>query len=792
MVTLRELKTALRALIRAPAFAVTTIIILAIGIGASVSMLTVYHAVLVRRLPVSDQDRIAVLWPYHQQGVEFPFSASQLERFGALRTMASVAGFAHYGAYPSPITDGARPLRLARTSVTANFFDVLGTRPYLGRLLRPEDGVVGASPVLVLSYSGWRRVFNGDSAVVGRKLLNPIMRFSYTIIGVAQPGLDFPLGTEAWAAIASDPQQVDLIARLRTGVTPAIASEEVLRIAQRILPIAIAGAEGYSLARAVLGDVRPVLTILTLAVLLLLAIVCVNAGNLLLLRGATRAREFAVRRAIGASPWDIVRQVLTESAILGAIGGSLGLVVAGALRRALVAFAPAGLPRLDVVVLSDAPLLLALAITFVAVLACGLVPGIIAVRGDVESQLRADSRSGTASRSRRELRRVLVMSQVALATLMIAFAGLLARSLDRLQRAPLGYSPDHLSVYMVTFPYPRLNTPQKYNALFEEIFTRVRALPGVTSLTPILVPAFIGDNVWSWKPVLEGQSQADVDATPTVAIEAGNSEYFRTFGIRIARGRGFTEADRVGAPDVVVVSDAVAKRLWPGQDPIGKRLRFLVVDTVGHWRTVVGVADDIRFRALRSATPMIYLPWKQSVTQGLFAVRSELSTTELMPAIRATLKDIDPETMLVRGESMQQLLAEPLSTPRLSAFVLSALGVLALLVCAVGLYGVLASVVRERTREIGIRMALGATPSRVQNSVLADALIVIAIGSAVGVLGAVLSSRLLTRLLYEVSPTDPVALAGACVVLATVGVLAAWLPARRATRIDPAISLRAD
>ncbi|MDP1859016.1 MAG: ABC transporter permease [Gemmatimonadaceae bacterium] len=789
---LHDARLSLRGLRRTPTFSVTATLILGVGIGMAVAMVTVYNAVLLRKLPVHDQDGIAILWPYHQRGVEFPLAPSALFKFRGARTMKDVAGFAHWGAHPLPISDGDRPLILPQSAVTGNFFEVLGAQPHLGRLLRREDDVAGAAPVLVLSYSAWRRQFNGDSAIVGHRLLNPIMGWSYTIIGVAPPGLDFPVGARAWAPLAAAGQfPVDLLARLRPGATPAAAAAEVLTVANEIHKGQMIGAEGYTLAHAVLGDVRPILLILTSAVALLLAIVCVNVGNLLLLRATTRAREFAVRRGLGATFGDIVRQLLVESAIVGVAGGLLGLVIAYALIQLLVTVAPAGLPRLDIVVLNGTPLALAVGVTLVAVLGFGLFPACSASRGDIESALRLDSRAGTLSRSTRRVRQWLVASQVALALVMIAGAALLTRSLDRLRTAPLGYTSAHLSIFEMTFPYIKYNSEQKYMALFDEVYTRLRAVPGVSSLTPVIIPPFLGPSVWAAKPEVDGQSKAEADVTPSFGLEAGNAEYFQTFGMRLTRGREFTEQDRRGAPAVVVVSDAVAKRLWPGQDALGKRIRFTRIDST-EWRTVVGVVDDVRFRALRETTPTVYLPWRQFFTQGLFAIRSPADPAQLLPAMRAALREIDPALVLVDGRPMDELLDENVAQPRISAYLMSAFGIVALFLAAIGLYGVMASIVREQTRHIGIRMALGAAPDQIRNGVLRTAMTVVSLGGAAGLIMALMGAQLLSKLLYEVSPADPIALIASCVLLLATGVLAAYFPAHRATRIDPAITLRSE
>lgn len=787
-----NIRVALRGLRRAPAFAVTAALILGLGIGMAVAMFTVFHAVLLRTLPVQEQNRIAVLWTYREHGVESSALPADLEQLRhSSRTMRDIAGFAHWGAFAFALEDGDHSVVIPQARVTGNFFRVLGARPVLGRLLGPEDDVAGAPPLIVISYDTWQRQFGGDSAVIGHRLKAPVQGLSYTIVGVAPPGLDFPTGVGYWSpAAVTGGGAMDLIARLAPGEAPAAAGAELYAIMQRLHPEQhLVGAEAQTFTQAVVGDVRPVLTVLVAAVVLLLVIACVNVGNLLLLRAAARSREIAIRRALGASYGQVARQLLIESGVLGLAGGALGLACAEGLLHVLLTLAPAQLPRTDVIRLAGAPVGIAIGVTLLAVLLFGLLPALTAARADLAQPLRADARSGHGSRGRRRVRRWLVTSQIALALVMLAGAALLVRSLDRLEHVDLGYTPEHVSIFELPFPYSRYNTRTKRMALLERIDARLCVLPGVTAGTPLLIPPFLGPSVWTWKPEVEGQTQAEVDATPTIPVETGGADYFRTFGIPVLRGRGFTHADREGAPLVAVVSESAARRLWPGQDAIGKRIRYRVLDST-QWRTVVGIAGDIRYRSLRHATPTIYLPWRQSLTQGFFAIRSRSNLATLLPAIRRTLHEIDPEVDIFHAQTMDHLLAGPLAEPRMSTLLLSSFGLVALLLAAIGLYGVMASAVRQQARDIGVRMALGATPERIRTSVLIDALTVIGVGAVIGLAVSLVVTRLLTSLLFEVSPADPIALAGACVVLIGVGLVAAYLPARRATTVDPARVLR--
>ncbi len=793
---LADLRHALRRLRRAPTFAVTAVLILGIGIGMATAMFTIFHAVVLRKLPVRDPDRIVVLWTFRDPTVELAVSVKEVDDLRRQsRTLTNVAGFVHWGAQADPLTDGDRPIVLKQAMVTAGFFDVLGARPVLGRLLRPEDGFEGAAPVAVISYQAWQRDFGGDPRVLGRRLTTTQDQTSYAIVGVTPPGLDFPVGTDYW--IRPRPfDLIDVVARLAPNATPSSAQSEFFSIARQLdherrAPAYPTGAAVRTLPQAVLGDAKPILVALTAAVTLLLLIVCVNVGNLLLLRASLRAPEIVIRRALGASSRQIGRLLVAESALLATAGGALGLVCAGGLLHILLAFAPAQVPRTDVIRLAGTPVDVAAGVTLLAVMLFGVLPALLAARGDLAFLLRIDSRSGTETRRRRRFRQSLVASQVALAVVMLAGAGLLVRSLQHLERLDLGYDADHLSIVELAVPFAKYDSDQKIFAMFDDLYGRLRAVPGVTALTPLLYAPFLGANLMQVTPVLDGQSEAAVDVNPPVPLEGGGIEYFRTFGIPILRGRGFLPSDRESAPKIVVVSEAVARRLWPGQDPVGKRFRFLGGDP-GDWRTVVGVAGDVRFRRLKEATPTIYLPWHQLITFGTFAVRTRDALGSVLPAVRRTVREFDPQIDVWDARTMDDYLAKPLAQPRLSTLLLSVFGLVGLLLAAIGLYGIVASTVQERTRELGVRVALGATPGRLRRDVLAAALGVTSVGAVVGLAAALVSSRLLTALLFQVSPTDPITLAGVCVLLLGVGVGAAYLPARRAMRIDPAQALRAE
>jgi predicted permease len=804
----RDLTFALRGFRRTPAFLVTAVSVLAVGIGMSVAMFTVFRVVLTRKLPVVAEDRVAVMWTYADNpDVEFALGPKELAAVRrSARTIRDVAGVMHGGALTIAMLDGDRSLGLNRSLVTGNFFDVLGARPALGRLLHASDDDTGpfdaagtyASKTLVLSYHAWQSRFAGDPSVIGRHLTEPLLGWRYTIVGVAPPGLDYPANVDFWIPFWggwTSEGSVFAVARLAPGATPRAAADEYFSIENRVAPqVHLRGATAKTFNETVLGDARPVLGLLTAAVGLLLLIACLNVGNLLLLRASSRAREIAVRRALGASYADIVRQLVAESLLLAAGAGLAGWGLAALLVRALVVFAPPQLPRLDEIRLSGAPVWIVAAIATVSLLIFGVIPSVFAARTNIASPLRSDARSGSESRRRRFVRQALVASQVTLATIMLGGAALLARSLARLQWQDAGYDANHLSILTFSWSARKLATSNQLLELSDRLMRRVEAIPGVAGATPIVIPPLLGTGVWHWRFDREGQTAAEAAANPVIPIETAGPDFFRTFGIPVIRGRAFNASDRERAPAVVIVSESVARRYWPGEDPIGKRLRTTnIPDSAGQpWRTVVGEVPDTHLRSLREASPTVYFPWLQSSWQGYFAMRSNVPLPALLPSLRQAGIDADPDIRLWHAQTMDELLAGPLAEPRLGALLMSTFGLVALLLAAIGLYGVMTALVRDQTREIGIRMALGATSALVRRDVLRRAMVLTVTGAAAGLIVALAASRALTSLLFEVRPTDPIALGGACVVLVGVGAIAAFLPARRATSVDPVQALRAE
>ncbi|MGH7620232.1 MAG: ABC transporter permease [Gemmatimonadaceae bacterium] len=800
-------RQALRSLGRSRGFTSAAVILLGLGIGMSTAMFTVYRAVLVQRLPIADQSRVVIMHPLDRGGahldVPVPY-LDELRRDG--KTIAGIAGVYHQGAMASPLLRDGKALDLSSGYVTANLFDVLGVRPLLGRMLRPDDGEQGTPAVIVISYATWRRVFGEDSLVIGRALIAPYDGSRITIVGVAPPGFEYPVGADAWQPVRrnmGEQLQVDIVARLAPGASVDAARAELLSITQRVNPFvefrgktfppSITDADAHAFVQEVLGTVRPALIVLSAAVALLLVIACVNVGSLLIVRGAGRAREFAVRRAIGASAFDLAAQLLLENGFLGAAGGVLGLLLAQVLLRVLLYLAPAQLPRTDVIRVGGTSLGIAIGTSILAVLVFGLVPALGAARTDPNNALRSDSRVG-AGVAQRRARQWLVSSQVALALVMLAGALLLGRSLAQLQSLDLGYVPDQVTFLRLTGPEGDFDTPEKSVHFVDDLLARIHAVPGVIAATSVESPPFKGQSLFLTKMSRAELSDVELEAAPYIPFETADVDYFRTFQIPIVRGRGFQPADAKGAARVVVVSEGLARRLWPGEDPVGKRMRS-AYDSLHTNFTVVGVAHDTHFRELRQSAPAIYWPRAQqeySAWWGYIAVRSGGAIASVLPSIQRAVSDGHPGVTVVRTETMDHLLDAPLAQPRMSTFLLSAFGIVALMLAAIGLYGVMSSAVRQQTREIGIRVALGATAGRVRGAVISEAMVVVGAGSLVGLVAAIASTRLLRTQLFGVSPIDPLSLATACALLIAVGLAAAYFPARYATRIDPARALRAD
>ncbi|HKW49228.1 MAG TPA: ABC transporter permease [Gemmatimonadaceae bacterium] len=794
-----DIRQAFRGFRGAPAFAATVIAILALGIGLATAVFTVADTVLVRRLPVLDQDRIVVLnGEAPRKGLDnVPLRFDNAREFvRSTRTLARAGLFLYNGAVPVTIRDNGHASRLQVALVSGNYFDVLGARPLLGRAIRPEDDADGAPPLLVLSHHAWEERFGADANVLGRQMFIQQYGRAFTIIGVMPAGLDYPRSTDAWLPVlsvisrgaAAKYLDFDVIGRLASAATLSDARNEITAFFHRAGTDAFF-ADVHGVARALpaltLGDVRPAIVTFTLAATLLLVITCVNVANLLLVRGLSRVREIAIRTALGASRGRLIAQLLTEDAMLALAGGALGVGVAAVLVHGFVALAPNGTPRLDEIVVNRRMLLFAFAITAIATTLSSIVPALMAATTDVQRALRSDARV-SASRGSRLVAEGLVSGQVALAVLVLSAAGLLARSLVRLEHADLAFQGTHMIVAELT-----LEGEQDEHGLIERILKSVQAVPGIQAASPVVSVPYSNARSWEGRPKAEGQSAQDAAHNPMVDLEVVGPEFFSTLGLPVTQGRAFMATDVSGAPAVVVLSESAARHYWPSENPIGKHMSAGFPALV----TVIGVVPDTRYRDLRDPHSTMYFPLAQSpfpFAPTTLVLRTTRVAADAADAIRKAIADVAPGVSVARVTPFAQLLAGPLAQPRMNALLLIVFGLSAIALASVGLFGVLATMVRQRRRELGIRMTLGASPAEVARIVVRRGLTLAALGAASGLVVALGTNRVLASILFEVSPSDVVTLG---VVAATVAVLAAVasaIPARTSSRIDPAIALRAD
>ena len=807
MSVLQNARLGVRSLRRTPGFSATAIFTLALGIGLSTAVFTVAEAFLLRPLPIRDQDRVVVLWGATRDGRfdNFPLLLDDAHAFAArTQSLERIEFFAYGGAQLVPIRDGGSVYRLHRSLVTGGYFDLLGAKPVLGRALRPEDDVKGAAPVAVLSYGAWQRYFGGDPSVIGRQLVLHGTGVAQSIVGVMPEGMDYPTGTDFWApVIPSSPSlgdqpvyaELNVIGRLKPNAQAVAARAELTTYFAR--PGAprwhrdVVGVV-HSLPNTIVGDVKPAVLAFAAAAGLLLLITCINVANLLLVRGLARTREIAVRSALGAGRARIVGQLVTESALLGIIGALTGVVFAIAAVRAFVFFAPAGTPRLGEIHLNATVVGGAIAIAGIVTLLFALAPALVSSRVELQDVLRSGSRQATASRRFRIGTEALVVGQVALALLVLSAAGVITRSFMKLERVELAMNPSNLLIAELAIPAGGFGDTKKQLALVDALVPRLEAVPGVRAVTPVLTPPFVAVGGVFGQIAAEGQTADEAAKNPTLIFEPVTPDYFSTFGIRVLRGRSFTDADREGAPRVALISESAARHYWPNADPIGKRLKFGPGDSL---ITIVGVVPETRYRDLREPRRTIYLPLRQSafpVAPTTLAIRADGRPADLIPAIRRAVREVDPRVAVASAAPFETLLDGPRALPRLNAILLAVFAIAAVALAAVGLLGVMTTMVRQRTRELGIRMALGATSQNLQGMVMRRGLVIAASGAVLGLVGAALGNRLLVAMLYEVSPTDGLTLAVVALLLLGIAAIATIIPARSTTRIDPVIALRAD
>ena len=804
----QDIRYGFRMLWKSPGFTLVTVLALALGIGANTAIFSVVNTVLLRPLPYPNGERIVFMGEWSQQvpemSVSYPNFADWRDQ---QQTMESIAAFrsANY-----VLTGVGEPERLDGRQVSASFFNVLGVAPALGRNFSPDEDKPGASPVALISHGFWQRRLGGDPSVINKPL--QLNNESYTVIGVLPQTFEWQSPVDVFTPVglrSADPNMASrgnhpgmyVIGLLKPGVTVEQARTEIKAIAERLAqqyPDTNAGQSAVldSLQARAVEDIRPALLILLAAVGFVLLIACANVANLLLARAASRSKEIAIRTALGAGRGRIIRQLLTESLLLSVMGGALGLLLSMWGIDLLLAALPEDVPRLLIagIGLNTPVLLFTLAVSVLTGLLFGLAPALQASKSNLNETLKDGGRT-SAGVGRQRVRNLLVVAEVALSLLLLVSAGLLIKSFARLQETSLGFDPENVLTLRVPLPEARYKEYAQVDNFWNELLARVRALPGVESagLTRGLpMNGGIESGV-----MLEGQETTnprDITVAVNLFAEPG---YFKTMNIQLLQGRFISEQDTKDAPMVAMVDEMFVARLIPDGNPIGKRLR--IGGDRAPLRQIVGVFKHIKhYGPDEEGRAEIFTPYRQVPAENFagsnrnlwLAVKTKGDPTSLAPAIRNEVLQIDKDQPISNVGTMEQIVASTVAPQKFATWLLAVFAASAMLLAAIGIYGVMAYSVTQRTHEIGIRMALGAGRRDVLRMVVSQGMKLAFIGVAVGLVGAVVLTRLMSSLLFGVSATDPLTYGGVSVLLAAVALLACLIPARKATRVDPMIALR--
>jgi putative ABC transport system permease protein len=805
----QDTRYALRSLAKSPGFTAVTLFTLALGIGANSAIFSVVNGVLIRPLPYPEPDRLAVVRETYGGGdvgsvsganfLDWKVRSHQFESLAAWRGIAVT------------LLGAGEPEEMPAALVSADFFRTLGVAPMLGRGLLPGEDQ-GQGTVAVIGETLWRTRFGADSGILGRTI--DLSGMPYTVVGVAPSSMPYPGRTQLWLPLGfgvgrandRDSHAYEVVARLKPGATLSGAQDDMSAVARSLTSEYPAtntgrGARVIAFTDDAVGSVRPALWLLLGAVAFVLLIACANVANLSLARASTRAREVAVRAALGAGRGRLIQQALAEAVVLAVLGGVLGLLVATWSVDALLALHPRGIPRLSDISIDGRVLGFTLAVSVGVGLAFGLVPALAVTRHDPADSFRGEGRGMTGGRPSGRFRAGLVVAQIALALVLLAGAALLIVSVRRLAGVDPGFRPAGAAAFQFNVPSAKYQSADAQRGFVARVLDRLRAIPGASHAGAVyFLP--LGDGNTNGDVSVEGEPPAAPGHERYAGYRIVMGEYLESMGISLRRGRPLRETDAGGARLVAVVNEAFARSFFGGRDPLGQRVTFGSPTDKPEWREIVGVVGDVHHAGLSSPVqPEIYVPATQltpefwTIFTSLpisFVVRSALPPETLFPAIKAAVHDVDPEQPVSRLRPISELVSDAVARYRFSMLLLTVFGGLALCLAAVGVYGVMAYTVSQRTRELGIRLALGARAASVRHLVLRRGLGMAAAGIALGLAGALALTRLLASQLFGVSPTDPAVITAAAATLAAVSVVACLVPAVRATKVDPVVALRSE
>jgi predicted permease len=815
---LQDLQYGARMLRKNPGFSAIAIFTLALGIGASTAVFSLVNAVLLKPLPYPNSQQIVFPWRQPPAGLNLGYDEMPWGRPDFLFFARESKSFQSVAAFKSDsfnLTGSGDAARLDGLRASAGFFPSLGISPIVGRTFTAEEDQAGHEHVVVLSYRLWRDRFGSDTQILGRVL--QLNNESYTVIGVMPQGFVFPRAdempnsfpfpreTQLWVPLALVPgpiipgedSELAVIGRLQPGITPAQAQSEVNLMSKRLEDF-FPGGKGWfgmkvtSMQRQISGDMRRPLLLILGAVGVVLLIACSNVAGLLLSRSLARTKEFTLRAALGAGKWRLMRQLLTEALILAGIGGIAGILIAKTAIHFVKFFAPPNIPRLGEVTLDMRVVLFALAVTFVTGILFGLAPAIAGSRDNLVESLKEGGQRAGSSPTGAKLRNVLLISEVALALVLVISAGLLTRTFLHLLKVDPGFNPTRVLTFELTLPATKYTDQPQIVALYQKTLQSIRSLPGVES-AGITATTPLGGATESTSIRLPDHPLQDPKARAFSNYTMISPGYFAAAGTPILRGRDFLDSDTADSQPVTIINSAMAKKFWPGEDAIGKQVAPASKKYPAE--TIIGIVADVKRLSLREdPPPEMYVPYNQKVWPSLLTMdvilRTKVDPASLTDGVRNALRSVDPDLPMAKISTLDTIVDDSMTLPRFAMFVLGSFAGLALLLASVGMYGVISYFVGQRTREIGVRVALGAQRRDVFEMVLGQGARLAVIGIALGLLAALATTRMMVSFLYGVQPIDPLTFAALPFLLLSIALLACYIPARRAMRVDPMVALR--